>query len=313
MADVPGALADALRDRYSIERELGRGGMATVYLARDLKHGRLVALKVLRPGLVTAVASERFLREVQIAARLAHPHILPLLDSGAANAWPYFTMPFAEGETLRARLVREKQLSFEDGLRIACEVADALQYAHAQGVVHRDIKPENILIEVGHAVVSDFGIARAVTAAASEQLTEAGLAIGTPAYMSPEQATAAAQVDGRSDIYSLGCVVYEMIAGHPPFLGDTAREVLARHAIDPVPPLRAARPGTPAQVEEAVARALAKAPADRFSTAGGFAHALRVADVAAAKGGGDTASRVTRRRLAFVAAVAAVTVALVAV
>ncbi len=249
--------------------------MATVYLARDLKHDRLVALKLLRPELATAVAAERFLREIRIAARLAHPHILPLLDSGATAGWLYYTMPFVEGETLRTRLTREKELPLEDALRIASEVADALNYAHSRDVVHRDIKPENILIEAGHAVVSDFGIARALTTAASQQLTATGLAIGSPAYMSPEQATAAREVDGRSDLYSLGCVLYELLAGHPPFLGATAREVLARHTLDPVPPLRTVRSVVPEGVERAVMRALAKAPADRFPTATEFVTALK--------------------------------------
>jgi serine/threonine-protein kinase len=272
---VTSPLASALRDWYTIERELGRGGMATVYLARDLKHERLVALKVLRPELATAVVSERFLREIRIVARLAHPHILPLLDSGTADGSLYYTMPFVEGETLRTRLAGEKQLPIDDALRIAAEVADALAYAHGRGVVHRDIKPENILIQAGHAVVSDFGIARALATAAGDELTATGLAIGTPAYMSPEQATAAREVGSSSDVYSLGCVLYEMLVGHPPFIGPTAREILARHAVDSAPPLRTVRPTIPDAVERAVMKALAKTPTDRFPSAAAFATALR--------------------------------------
>ncbi len=274
MADQLARLQVALTGRYTIERELGRGGMATVYLAHDLRHDRPVALKVLRPELAAAIGPERFLREIQIAARLTHPHILPLHDSGEADGFLYYVMPYIEGESLRDRLSREKQLPLDDALQIGQEVADALSYAHSRDVVHRDIKPENILLEAGHAVVTDFGIARAITAAGSEQLTETGMAVGTPAYMSPEQSAGSRELDGRSDIYSLGCVLYEMLAGHPPFLGATAQELLARHSMDAVPPLRAARPTVPAGVEEALGTALAKVPADRFATAARFAEAL---------------------------------------
>ncbi|HEX9218737.1 MAG TPA: serine/threonine-protein kinase, partial [Gemmatimonadales bacterium] len=215
----------ALADRYTIERELGHGGMATVYLAQDLKHHRKVAIKVLEPELAAALGPERFLREIEIAAGLNHPHILPLYDSGEAATSLYYVMPYVEGETLRDRLKREGQLPLEDAVRITREVADALSYAHSHDVVHRDIKPENILFQAAHAVVSDFGIARAITAAAGASLTATGIAIGTPGYMSPEQGAASARVDERSDIYSLGCVLYEMLAGEPPFTGPSAESI----------------------------------------------------------------------------------------
>src|SRR2546426_2622357 len=240
--------------------------MATVYLAEDLKHHRPVALKVLKPELAAALGHERFLREIEIAARLNHPHILTLHDSGEAAGFLYYVMPFVEGESLRDRLNREKQLPLDDALQIAREAADALSYAHSHDVVHRDIKPENILLESGHAVVTDFGIARAITAAGRAQLTETGIAVGTPAYMSPEQGAGSQELDGRSDIYSLGCVLYEMLAGHPPFTGGTAQEMLARHSLDAVPLLTAARPTVPTAVVRAVNTALAKMPADRFRT-----------------------------------------------
>src|SRR6267143_433279 len=274
MAELLPRLRAALADRYAIDRELGRGGMATVYLAEDLRHHRQVAVKVLRPELAAALGGSRFLREIEIAARLTHPHILPLHDSGEAGGFLYYVMPFVEGESLRDRLKREPQLHVEEAVRIAREVATALSHAHSQDVVHRDIKPENILLSGGEAVVADFGIARAIVAAGAETLTDTGLAVGTPGYMSPEQATGAMQLDGRSDVYSLGCVLYEMLAGHPPFLGTTAQEVLARHSLDAVPPLRTIRPELPEAVEHAVRKALAKSPADRFATATAFIGAL---------------------------------------
>jgi len=248
--------------------------MATVWLAHDLKHDRPVALKVLRPELAAVLGPERFLREVRITARLNHPHILPLLDSGEAGGFVYYAMPYVEGESLRERLARERQLPLADALRIALEVADALSYAHSHDVVHRDVKPENILVESGHAVVADFGIARAITEAGGGRLTETGIAVGTPAYMSPEQAVGSQELDGRSDLYSLGCVLYEMLAGHPPFTGMTAQEILARQSLDAVPRLAAARPQVPVAVEEAILTALAKIPADRFATASQLADAL---------------------------------------
>src|SRR6266446_2769917 len=236
LADLLARLQAALADRYAVERELGHGGMATVYLAQDLKHHRKVAIKVLNPELAAALGPDRFLREIEIAAGLSHPHILPLHDSGEAGGLLYYVMPFVEGESLRDRLNREQQLPLEDALQITREVADALTYAHSHDVAHRDIKPENILLQARHAVVSDFGIARAITAAAAGNLTATGVAIGTPAYMSPEQASGQSQIDGRADIYALGCMLYEMLAGDPPFLASTPQAVLARQSPDPSPP-----------------------------------------------------------------------------
>src|SRR5438128_8255116 len=248
--------------------------MAIVFLARDLKHDRSVALKVLRPELSAALGAERFHREIQLAAKLQHPNILPLYDSGEAEGSLYYVMPFVEGESLRDRLEREGQLPIEDALRVTREVADALSYAQSRDVVHRDIKPENILLSSDHCLVADFGIARAITAAGGERLTETGIAVGTPAYMSPEQAGAEARIDGRADIYALGCVLYEMLTGEPPFTGSSAQAVMARHSMDPVPPLRTVRKAVPPVMEQAVLKALEKVPADRFATAGQFAAAL---------------------------------------
>ncbi|HET6796177.1 MAG TPA: serine/threonine-protein kinase [Gemmatimonadales bacterium] len=276
--DTFDVLAAALAERYRIERELGRGGMATVYLAHDLRHDRPVALKVLRPELAATLGPERFLLEIKIAARLTHPHILPVHDSGEASGRLWYTMPYVEGESLRQRLARERQLPLDQAIRIAGQVLSALGYAHAHGVIHRDIKPENILLQGDEAVVADFGVARAISAAGQDRLTETGLALGTPAYMSPEQATATRELDGRSDLYALGCVLYEMLAGQPPFVGNTAQQLLARHAIDPVPPLRTVRDTVPSGVERSVMRSLAKTPADRFPTAGDFAKALAAPD-----------------------------------
>lgn len=267
-------LGAALSGRYRIERELGAGGMATVYLAQDLKHHRQVAIKVLKPELAAILGPERFLLEIELAARLNHPHILPLFDSGEAHGFLYYVMPYVDGESLRDRLNREKQLPVEEVAQIGREVADGLSYAHSLGIVHRDIKPENILLSGGHAVVADFGIARAVTAAGGQRLTETGLVVGTPTYMSPEQATATRGPDGRSDIYSLGCVVYELLAGEPPFTGATREALLARKSLDAVPNLRVVRETVPGGMEAAIAKALAKAPADRFATALQFAEAL---------------------------------------
>ena len=274
MAEVLAGLKAALADRYAIDRELGHGGTATVYLAQDLKHGRAVAVKVLRPELAAALGAERFLREIEIAARLTHPHILPLHDSGEAGGFLYYVMPFVEGESLRDRLNRERQLPVEEAVRIAREVATALSHAHGHNLVHRDIKPENILLSGGEAVVADFGIARAIVAAGADKLTDTGLAVGTPGYMSPEQAMAEPRIDGRADTYALGCVLYEMLAGHPPFLGTTAQEILARHTLDPVPPLRTIRRELPEAIEHAVRKALAKAPADRWRSPAAFSEAL---------------------------------------
>src|SRR3989442_774100 len=250
--------------------------MATVYLAQDLKHHRKVAIKVLEPELAAALGPERFLREIEIAAGLNHPHILPLYDSGEAATSLYYVMPYLEGETLRDRLNRERQLPLEEALRITREVADALSYAHSHDVVHRDIKPENILFQAAHAVVSDFGIARAITAAAGGSLTATGIAIGTPAYMSPEQASGGGPVDGRSDVYSLACVLYEMLVGEPPYTGPSAQVVIAKRFTDPVPSVRRLRETVPSAIDSAITKALAKAPPDRFATAERFAAAVGV-------------------------------------
>jgi len=274
LATIPEDLSVALHDRYRLERELGRGGMATVYLAEDLKHRRKVAVKVLHPELAAVLGAERFLREIQIAARLDHPHILPLHDSGEAGGFLFYVMPFVEGESLRDRLDREKQLPLDDALQIAREVADALAYAHRQDVVHRDIKPENVMLSGGHARVADFGIARAMSAAGSDRLTLTGIVIGTPAYMSPEQASGSSEVDGRSDLYSLGCMLYEMLAGRPVFVGST-ESLLRQHMIAEPPAITTLRPAVPPQVTAAIARALAKTPADRYSPVGQFSEALR--------------------------------------
>jgi eukaryotic-like serine/threonine-protein kinase len=294
------ALQAALADRYRIEHELGRGGMATVYLAHDLRHDRPVALKVLRPELAAALGPERFLRETKLTARLQHPHILPLFDSGEANGQLWYVMPYVRGESLRARLAREGQLPLDDALRITCDVLAALSYAHSQGVIHRDIKPENILLEGEEAVVADFGVARAVDAAADERLTETGFALGTPAYMSPEQATGERVLDGRSDVYAVGCVLYEMLAGEPPFTGPTAQAILAKRFSAPIPSIRTARERVPERTDQAINRALARAPADRFATAAEFARALSpdsqtVASVAV-KGQGTLAEPVAASR-----------------
>lgn len=266
---LPGVLAG----RYEIECLLGQGGMASVYLARDRKHDRRVAVKILDAELSRTLGAERFLREIGIAAKLTHPHILPLHDSGHEGEVLYYVMPYVEGETLRSRLEREGQLPLDDALRIACEVASALEYAHRRQIMHRDVKPENILLEEGHAVLADFGIARAVSAA-GDRLTQTGMAIGTPAYMSPEQASGAAMVDHRSDVYSLACTLYEMLAGEPPFTGPTAMSITAKKLSEPAPRIRIVRPSVPESVERTLLRALDPAPADRFATAESLRDAL---------------------------------------
>ena len=247
--------------------------MATVYLALDIRHKRPVALKVLHPALAHALGPERFLREIRVAARLQHPHILSVHESGEAAGYLWFTMPYAEGESLRQRLNREPQLPLDEALQIATEVLDALSYAHHEGVIHRDIKPENILLTSGHAMLADFGVARAVDLGGDDKLTETGLAVGTPAYMSPEQGAGDGHLDRRSDIYSLGCVLYEMLAGEPPFTGRTPQAILARRLTEPVPSLRTLR-DVPEPVELAVTKALARSPADRFAAAKNFLEAL---------------------------------------
>ncbi|MEP6591787.1 MAG: protein kinase [Gemmatimonadota bacterium] len=268
-------LSEALSRSYRLERELGAGGMATVYLAHDIKHDRSVAIKVLRPELGAVLGAERFLREIATTANLRHPHILPLYDSGEAEGLLYYVMPLVEGESLRDRLDRQKQLPIDEALGIAREVADALGYAHQRGIIHRDIKPENILLEGGHAVVADFGIARAVSSAGADTLTATGVSVGTPVYMSPEQAAADADLDGRSDLYSLGCVLYEMLGGQAPFTGPTAESIIRQHILTDAPPITNLRPTVPPEIAGALARSLAKNPADRFNPVAQFADALR--------------------------------------
>ena len=287
VADLPGrisaaekalqpTLGAALADRYIVERELGRGGMAIVYLAQDKKHNRPVALKVLRPDLRDSMPATRFLQEVEITARLNHPHILPLLDSGEAGDVLYYVMPHVEGESLRARLKREIQLPIDEAARLAREVADALDCAHRHGVVHRDIKPENILLQEGHALVADFGIARAIVRSTSDPRTSIGVSLGTPHYMSPEQSAGASDIDGRSDLFALGCVLHEMIAGEPPFTGPTVQAVVAKTIAMPAVPLRQLRDTVSEGIEIAVLRALAKVPADRYPSAAAMREALGV-------------------------------------
>jgi serine/threonine-protein kinase len=270
----------AFAERYRVERELGRGGMATVYLAHDPRHDRPIALKVLLPELALALGPERFKREIRLAARLQHPHILTVLDSGdvetAGAPLFYYTMPFVEGESLRARIDREGPLPAEDAIRISREVASALDHAHRHGIIHRDVKPENILLSDGHALLADFGIAKAAADAAS-RLTATGMSLGTPAYMSPEQATADPKVDARTDIYSLGCVLHEMLAGEPPFTGPSAQAIIAKRFASAPLPLRTVRPQLLESVETAIGKALALAPADRYGTAAEFAAALATA------------------------------------
>ena len=271
---MPDSLRVALSDRYTVERELGRGGMATVYLAHDLKHDRRVALKVLRPELAAALGAERFLAEIRVTANLQHPNLLPLFDSGEAGGFLYYVMPYVEGETLRARLERERQLPVDETVRLVTLIGSALAYAHARGVIHRDLKPENILLQSGQPVVADFGIALAVAQAGGARVTETGLSLGTPHYMSPEQAAAEREIDARSDQYALAAVTYEMLSGEPPHTGPTAQAVIARLMTEPVRSLRTSRPGVPVAVERAVTRALAKAPADRFASVADFVAAL---------------------------------------
>ncbi|MFN2400778.1 MAG: protein kinase [Gemmatimonadaceae bacterium] len=274
MTDTTLRLTSALADRYRIERELGAGGMATVYLAHDVRHERQVALKVLRPELAAVIGAERFLTEIRTTANLQHPHILPLFDSGAADSFLFYVMPYVEGESLRDRLNREKQLPVADAVRIAREVASALDYAHRHHVIHRDIKPENILVHDGQALVADFGIAIAVTSAGGNRLTETGMSLGTPHYMSPEQATGEREITARSDVYALGAVLYEMLVGEPPFTGPTAQAIVAKVITEEPRRLIPQRKSVPPAVQDAVLTALEKLPADRFDSAADFAKAL---------------------------------------
>ena len=275
MPDTFEQIKAALGNHYEVDHLLGSGGMATVYLAQDLKHKRPVAVKVLRPELAAAIGPERFLREIDVAAALQHPHILPLYDSGEANGLLYYVMPYVEGESLRDRLMREKQLPVEDALQIAREVALGLSHAHSHGVVHRDIKPENILLSGGTAVIADFGIAHAITEAGGERITETGIAVGTPTYMSPEQAAGERDLDGRSDVYSLGCVLFEMLGGEAPFTGPTVESIVRQHLTADAPQVTSLRPTVPGDVAHTLSRSLAKAPADRQATALAFAEELR--------------------------------------
>ena len=275
MPELLGRLQSALADRYRLDREVGAGGMATVYLAEDVRHDRRVALKVLRPELSAVIGAERFLAEIKLTANLQHPHILPLFDSGEADGYLFYVMPFVEGETLRDRLNREKQLPVPDAIRIATEVASALDYAHRHGVVHRDIKPENILLHDGQALVDDFGIALAAIKASGARMTETGMSLGTPHYMSPEQAMGEREITARSDVYAIGAVLYEMLTGDPPFTGSTAQAIVARVVTETPRPLHAQRHTIPPHIEAAVLTALEKLPADRFASAAEFADALK--------------------------------------
>ena len=273
MSKTQERLQNRIADRYSIERELGRGGMATVFLARDVRHDREVAIKVLHPELSASIGAERFEREIKLAAKLQHPHILGLYDSGEADGLLYYVMPFVKGESLRDRLEREGQLPIEDAVQVTLEVADALGHAHAQGIVHRDIKPENILLSGGHALVADFGIARAATEAGGQKLTQTGMAVGTPVYMAPEQAVGDT-IGPTADLYSLGCVLYEMLAGEPPFTAKNPQALMARHAMEAVPSVRIVRNTVPEEVEDTIFAAMAKVPADRPQNASQFAELL---------------------------------------
>ena len=310
MTGIPARLAAALADRYRIERELGQGGMATVFLAEDVKHKRHVALKVLKPELAAVLGAERFVQEITTTAALQHPHILPLFDSGTADGFLFYVMPFIDGETLRDKLNRETQLGVDEAVKIAREIADALDYAHRHGVIHRDIKPENILLHDGRPMVADFGIALAVSAAAGGRMTETGLSLGTPHYMSPEQATAEKEISARSDVYSLGSVLFEMLAGEPPHSGGSAQAIIMKIIAEPAQPVTKFRKSVPPNIAAAVAKSLEKVPADRFSSAKSFADALADAHFTstsiAMPAGSGAAGSDRRTRRALVAAVALV-------
>ncbi len=314
MSAVIDKLSAALADRYRIERQLGAGGMATVYLAQDLKHDRQVAIKVLKPELAAVLGAERFVVEIKTTAALQHPHILPLFDSGRAGGqaggeFLYYVMPYIEGETLRDKLNRETQLGIAEAVKIATEVADALDYAHRHGVIHRDIKPENILLHDGRPMVADFGIALALSAAAGGRMTETGLSLGTPHYMSPEQATAEKEITGRSDIYSLASVLYEMLAGQPPHLGGSAQQIIMKIIAEPAEAVTKFRKSVPANVAAAVGKALEKLPADRFESARAFADALAnpgfTVSRPAGQGGGVAVDARWRRRFVAMTVLAA--------
>ena len=316
MQDIPPRLAAALVDRYRLEREVGAGGMATVYLAHDLRHDRKVAVKVLRPELAAVIGAERFLAEIKTTAALQHSHILPLFDSGQADGFLFYVMPYVEGESLRDRLKRERELPVDEAVRLAKEVASALDYAHRHGVIHRDIKPENILLQDGQALVADFGISLAVTQAGASRMTETGLSLGTPSYMSPEQATGERLLDARADVYSLGCLLYEMLVGEPPHTGPSVQAVIAAVVTKQPERLGARRPSVPANVEAAVHKALSKIPADRFATAEAFSKALSEpatsATMASVPGFAGAARAPNRRLIAILAAALLLAIALAA-
>jgi serine/threonine-protein kinase len=289
MTGPPDRLSSALSGSYRIEREVGVGGMATVYLAHDLKHDRKVALKILRPELTSAMGTDRFPREIHIIAQLQHPHILPLYDSGTAEGFLYYVMPFVEGESLRARLAREGQLPINEAVRLLHEITDALAYAHARGIVHRDIKPDNVMLSGRHAAVTDFGVAKAVSASAGDKLTTVGIAVGTPQYMAPEQAMAEANIDHRADIYALGVMGYEMLTGRPVFEAMTAQGILSAHVLEQPKDIRERRPNVPPLLAEALLKCLAKNPADRWQSADELLAQLEL--VAATPSGGLTPTR----------------------
>jgi len=302
---ITAELSAALAGRYMVEREIGRGGMAVVYLARDTKHDRLVALKVLNPELAASLGADRFLSEIKTTATLQHPNLLPLFDSGEAGGLLYYVMPYLDGESLRARLEREQQLPVEDAVRIAIGIANALSYAHGHGVIHRDLKPENVLLQHGQPVVLDFGIALAVRNAAEGRKTQTGISVGTPQYMSPEQAAGEKVIDGRADIYALGTLLYEMLAGEPPHTGRSAQQIITKVMSGDVRPVTMTRPSVPAHIASAVQRALARVPAERFSTAAEFARALEnrpVAEPDAVSGTADAADSVQASSRALEAA-----------
>ena len=276
--DLLGRLQSGLGDRYQLDREVGRGAMATVFLAHDVKHEREVALKVLRPELAINLGAERFLREIKLIAQLQHPHILPLYDSGECNGLLYYVSPYVGSENLRDRMHRDLQMPVHDALRLVREVADALAYAHQHGIVHRDIKPENILLLDDHSVIADFGIARAIRMSGGHRLSEPGISIGTPTYMSPEQAGGDVMLDGRSDIYSLGCVLFEALTGVPPFVGTNDRQIIAGHFTAPPPKPSDTRPELPSALDAIIAKALAKNPVERFQSADDLGKALELRD-----------------------------------
>ncbi|MFI5310671.1 MAG: serine/threonine-protein kinase, partial [Gemmatimonadales bacterium] len=285
MTDPHSSVQQALAGLYEIQREIGRGGMAIVYLARDLRHDRDVAIKALRPELSLAGPAARFLQEIRITDEVRHPRILAQLDAGEVDGVPYYVTPYVAGGSLEDRLRREKPLTLDDTIRIARQVAEALDFAHGKGVIHRDIKPANILLDGTEAIIADFGIARLLTVVSADRLTEYGMSIGTPEYMSPEQCAGERHIDHRSDVYSLGCVVYEMLVGEPPFTGPTKQAISAKHQHETPPSLRVVRHGLPQYVQDAVETALAKTPADRFASAGEFVRALSTPRLTAAERG----------------------------